>query len=235
MHRRPVALLALILLGVSACSSIGRPLPPPSEVAELMHGIPERPDYRLHVGDRLAIRFTYQPEQNRELPIRPDGRIRLAMAGEIVAEGLTPTELADAIEERVASRLRDPEVFVVVMGFGDRRVYVGGEVKRPGFIGVQDGMTPLQAVFAAGGFEEGAARDSVLYVLGTRSGGYAATRVDLDDVITNGTPETVRIAGNDIVWVPRSRIGNANEFVQLYIRNMMPIETRAGFTYPIFP
>jgi protein involved in polysaccharide export with SLBB domain len=227
--RRLVAALAVALAG---CSSVGPPLPPPAQVEALANPM-ERVEYRIHVGDLVEIDFPFQPAERVKLPVRPDGRISIPDVGDIPAEGKTTTELAADIKPLVSQRLRDPEVIVVVHEFGERRVYVGGEVKRPGFVKVQDGMTPLQAVLAAGGAEDGAELREVLYAAPGRDGQFHSTRVDLDDVVTNGTPEIVRLVGDDIVYVPRSRIGNANDFIQEYVRNMMPIETRAGTSVPL--
>jgi protein involved in polysaccharide export with SLBB domain len=224
------ALIVLCAFGiaVSACSSVGRRLPPPEETYALTSGPIDRGDYRLQANDRLHIKFPYQPRANQELPVRPDGKISLDVTGEIVAEGLTPHELEALIKEKAASRLRDPEVVVIVTGIGDRRAYVGGEVGRPGFVSVQDGMTPLQAVLAAGGFKDTAQKDSVLYIARGASGAYRASRVDLEDVLRNGVPETVRLMGNDVVYVPATRIANLGTFVEQYIRKVLPVDSRAG-------
>lgn len=229
-----VVLVGLLAVTVAACSSVGRPLPPSSQVMASLEAPPERVDYRISVGDHLNIKFPYQPRSDQELPVRPDGKISLDVTGEIVAEGLTPRELEGAIKERASRRLRDPEVVVIVTQIGDRRVYVGGEVGRPGFVTVREGMTPLQAVLAVGGFKDTAQRDSVLYIARDGRGDYQATRVDLDDVVKNGVPEEVRLRGEDVVYVPASRIANANLFVKQYIRDMLPVESRVGGTIP-FP
>jgi polysaccharide export outer membrane protein len=159
--------------------------------------------------------------------------ISLDVTGEILAEGMTPLELAEVIKERSARFLRKPEVVVVVTGIGDRRVYVGGEVNRPGFVVIQEGMTPLQAVMAVGGFKDTAQKKDVLYIARSSSGEYHASRVNLDAVVTNGVPEVVRLAGNDVVYVPATRIANAGIFVKQYIRDILPVESRAGATAPI--
>src|SRR5262249_36565871 len=86
------------------------------------------PDYRVQVGDELHIHFLYQPDNNDQLVVRPDGRISLAAAGEIDAVGLTPTELEKIIVEKSSAHLRNPDVTVVVTKVGDQHVYVGGEV-----------------------------------------------------------------------------------------------------------
>jgi polysaccharide export outer membrane protein len=223
-----IAVACTVGLGSSGCSSVGTgTLPPADATFARTQGIVARDEYRLRAGDRVHVKFPYQARANQEMPVRPDGKISLDVTGELVAEGLTPYELEELIRER-ATRLRDPAVVVIVTQIGDRRVYVGGEVLRPGFVVIQEGMTPLQAVLAAGGFKDTAQKDSVLYIARATSGDYQASRVDLNDVVRNGTPETVRLAGNDVVFVPASRIANANTFVKQYIREMLPVESRAG-------
>ena len=165
--------------------------------------------------------------------MRPDGKISLDVTGEILAEGLTPLELAEIIKERSSRYLKKPEVVVIVSAIGDRRVYVGGEVNRPGFVVIQEGMTPLQAVMAVGGFKDTAQKTDVLYIARASNGDYNASRVDLDDVVRNGTPEVARLVGNDIVYVPATRIVNAGIFVKQYIRDILPVESKAGASAPI--
>jgi len=179
------------------------------------------------------VKFPYHSARDQELPVRPDGKISLDVTGEIDAEGMTPLELSEVIKERSSRYLKKPEVVVIVVAIGDRRVYVGGEVNRPGFVTVQEGMTPLQAVMAVGGFKDTAQKSDVLYIARGAGGDYNASRVDLLDVVKHGTPEVVRLVGNDIVYVPATRIVNAGLFVKQYIRDLLPVESRAGATAPI--
>jgi polysaccharide biosynthesis/export protein PslD len=228
------ALLGALALGSSACSSVGKnTLPPPEEVMSRREGPVQRGEYRLLAGDKITIKFPFHSARNQELPVRPDGMISLDVTGEILAEGMTPLELAEVIKERSTRYLKNPEVVVIVTGIGDRRVYVGGEVNRPGFVTVQEGMTPLQAVMAVGGFKDTAQKKDVLYIARGAGGDYNASRVDLEAVVKNGQPEVVRLVGNDIVYVPATRIANAGIFVKQYIRDILPVESRAGATAPI--
>jgi protein involved in polysaccharide export with SLBB domain len=224
---------AALALGIGGCSEVGRKLPPADATYALTQAQVTRPEYRLQAGDRVSIKFPYQSRENQELPVRPDGKISLEVTGEILAEGLTPHELEDVIKQRSSRYLRNPEVVVVVTQIGDRRAFVGGEVGHPGFVTVSDGMTPLQAVLAAGGFKDTAQKDSVLYIARAANGNYQASRVDLEDVVRNGVSETVRLTGNDVVYVPATRIANLNTFVEKYIRNVLPVDSRAGMTAPI--
>jgi polysaccharide export outer membrane protein len=223
-----------LMLGASACTEVGgNKLPSPEEVMARQKGPVQRGEYRLMAGDKIAVKFPYHSARDQELPVRPDGKISLDVTGEIEAEGMTPLELAEVIKERSSRFLKKPEVVVIVTGIGDRRVYVGGEVNRPGFVTVQEGMTPLQAIMSVGGFKDSAQKSDVLYIARDASGEYSASRVDLQDVVKHGTPEVVRLTGNDIVYVPATRVANAGLFVKQYIRDLLPVESRAGATAPI--
>jgi protein involved in polysaccharide export with SLBB domain len=225
-----VVALACLALGIAGCAEVGRNLPPPEATYALTKGAVTRADYRLQVGDKLDIKFPYQSRENEGLTVLPDGKISLQVTGEILAEGMTSRELEDVIKERSAKYLRNPEVVVIVTALGDRRAYVGGEVGKPGYVDLADGMTPLQAVLAAGGFKDSAKKDSVLYIAHATNGDYQASRVDLQAVVTEGTPETVRLSGNDVIYVPATRIANVGTFVKQYIRDILPVDSRAGMT-----
>ncbi len=230
---RAAMVAAIVVLGLGGGTGGGGQLPPPPGTDAASQAAVDRADYRLQIGDRLNIKFPYHGRNNQELPVRPDGKISLEVTGEILAEGLTPVELQDVIKERSLRFLKNPEVVVIVTQIGDRRAFVGGEVGRPGFVSVADGMTPLQAVFAAGGFKDTARKDSVLYIARGSNGAYQASRVDLQAVVSDGVSETVRLSGSDVVYVPATRIANLNTFVDQYIRKIMPVDSRAGATAPI--
>jgi polysaccharide export outer membrane protein len=191
------------------------------------------PDYRIGIGDELHIRFLYQPDQNEQLPVRPDGRISLGAAGEVEAVGLTPAELSAIIVERSSRRLRDPEVTVVVTKVGPQQVYVGGEVARPGVVVLQPGMTPLQAVMQTGGFRPTAKRDSVVLITPSADGRFAASRVNMQQVLEDGVPERVRLRANEVIFVPKTWVGNMNEVVDLYVRGLFPALPRVGVGYSL--
>ncbi len=232
-HTLCAAATVVVALVVVGCSEVGHKLPSPDETYALTQAQATRPEYRLQPGDRINIKFPYHGRNNQELPVRPDGKISLEVTGEILAEGMTPPELEQAIKERSTRYLKNPEVVVVVTQIGDRRAFVGGEVGKPGYVAVADGMTPLQAVLAAGGFKDSAQKDSVLYIARGADGNYQASRVDLDAVVRNGVPETVRLTGNDVVYVPATRIANLGTFVKQYIRDVLPVDSRAGMTAPV--
>jgi protein involved in polysaccharide export with SLBB domain len=190
-------------------------------------------DSRLQPGDELHIRFTYQPEMNEQVPVRPDGRISLATTGEIGVVGLTPAELERLVEQRSSSRLRKPEVVVVVTKIAEQRVYVGGEVRKPGYVALLPGMTPLQAVVQSGGFRETAKLDSVLLLTPGPGGKFSAARMDMAQIVEDGVPERVRLHPGDVVYVPTTWIADMNIVVDQYVRGLIPALPRVGVGYSL--
>jgi protein involved in polysaccharide export with SLBB domain len=85
------------------------------------------------------------------------------------------------------------------------------------------GLTPLQAVMAAGGFLPTARLDSVVLV--RQNGGpesLLARKVDLGRVVHKGEPEQVMLLPQDVVFVPRTGIANANVWVRQHITDLLP-------------
>jgi polysaccharide export outer membrane protein len=232
---RAIVGVALALALAAGCGPRRPPTSTEMEAAALVPPAPETPgpNYRIGVGDELHIRFLYTPDNNEQLPVRPDGRITLGVTGEIEAVGLTPTELERIIVERASSRLRDPEVTVVVTEVGEQHVYVGGEVMRPGVVVLRQGMTPLQAVMQQGGFRPGAKKDSIVLITPSADGRFSASRVNLQQVVEDGVSERVRLRANEVVFVPKSWVGNMNEVVDLYVRGLIPALPRVGVGYSL--
>jgi polysaccharide biosynthesis/export protein PslD len=227
-----ILLIGVVLL-LNACArqtTVVVPLPPldtaqqPTEETEA--------EYRLQPGDLLRVKFLYHPELDLKVPVRPDGGVTLQVAGDVHAAGLTTTQLEKVIKERTSDRLREPEVSVMVAQLGDRKVYVGGEVRTPGFVIFRPGMSPLQAIVDRGGFTDTARIDSVLR-LSPAQGDYQGTRLDLSKPLEDGRTQGVRLAAGDVLYVPRTFIGDVNSFVRLYVRGILPIEPRvaAGTTF----
>jgi polysaccharide export outer membrane protein len=156
--------------------------------------------------------------------VQPDGNINLDAVGTIKAAGLTPDELGSLIVEKVANRLRDPQVAVTVAQYAPRKVFVGGEVNQPGPVLIQEGMTPLQAIFDRGGFKDTAQRDGVVLIRDAGSESPQIGRIDLFTSLENGKPEVITLLTNDVIYVPMSGIGRVNTWIRQHLREILPME-----------
>lgn len=89
--------------------------------------------YILGAGDRLQIELLDLPELSGEFTIGPDGTLFLPRLRSLQVEGLTIEELRLFLSEQFRPYVLEPEVFITPIGYRPVRVYVGGEVARPGY------------------------------------------------------------------------------------------------------
>ena len=190
--------------------------------------------YRLVPYDQINVRFPYHPEQDAKptgldpkatgIQIQPDGNITLDVVGTIRAAGLTPDELGKLIADKASNRLRDPQVIVTIVQYAPRRVFVGGEVNQPGPVLIQEGMTPVQAIFERGGFKDTAQKDGVVLIRDAGSASPQIGRIDLFTSLENGKAEDVTLLTNDVIYVPMSGIGRVSTWIRQHLREILPIE-----------
>lgn len=195
-------------------------------VANPVHQPPVERDYKIAPQDLITVRFTYHPEQDPKGPIavRPDGTITLDGLGSVRAAGRTPEELSKEIVAQSSKYLRDPEVVVSVSQFAQRRVYVAGEVKQPGMVEFHGQLTPLQAIFNRGGFTPEAQVDSVILIRDSGGPEPIIGRMNLFQTLEGAQPEKFSLVTNDVLYVPMSGIGRAEQWVRQHIRAIIPTE-----------
>lgn len=182
------------------------------------------PAYRFFPGDDVDVIVTSAPELTRTVTVAPDGRIQLPMIAPVRAADRTPEELEAALVTAYSAQLRAPEIDVVAKTYGSRQVFVGGEVARPGVYEMPAYVDALQAVSMAGGFLSSAKRDDVL-ILSRASGENSVRTVNLTTArIRQGVPEATALSRYDVVFVPRSRIGQVGLFMQQYVRDALPVQ-----------
>jgi protein involved in polysaccharide export with SLBB domain len=221
---RRIMVCALLVLGACSTAPIGQPL---TSVQ------PVQTEYRIHPGDVLDLKFFYNPELNETVLVRPDGRISVQLANEVVAAGLTPEDLRKNLIERYGHEINKPELAVIVRSFSMQRVYVDGEVFRPGMLPLSGPVTLQQAIAAAGGFLPTAKRTDVI-IIRQAEGSRVSYKVDMEEALKDDSP-AVFLAPFDIVYVPRSAVGEVNKFVDLYIRRNLPIGAGVGFGWTVGP
>ena len=233
MKKVIAAKFLFLLLLLIACTPVVKNPTPLSQ-----HSIQTSPyteqEYRIQVGDQLDIKFFYNPELNEQVTVRPDGRISLQLVREIMTAGLTPAELTDLLTKKYAKELKMPEVTVIVRSFGGHKIYVDGEVAKPGIVPLVGFVTVLQAISQAGGMKDTARRGEVIVIRHGTANKPIALTVNIEKVI-DGTDmrQDIPLKPFDIVYVPKSPIANVNVWVDQYIRKNIPIST--GFGYYLNP
>jgi len=79
-------------------------------------GVTKTP-YRLQVKDLVDVEFTFHPEMNRTVRVRPDGKISIPRKNDVMVAGLTADEARDTLRRSYSDLLRDPDITVTVREF----------------------------------------------------------------------------------------------------------------------
>ena len=220
-----LAASCIALLLASGCSSMRTDTLPNADSLRLSdeNGAMPELEYRIRPGDDLDVKFFYTRELNESPKVRPDGFITLQLVDDVRAAGLTPKELKDALVDRYAGHLKQPVVSVIVRSFTSFRAYIGGEVAVPQLVPLEGGLTPIQAIARAGGVRTSANLQTVVLIRKGAQGQPIPYQLDLsDDALAAGRRDArIALLPSDVLYVPRSRIANANLFVQQYISDLL--------------
>ena len=166
---------------------------------ELPMDLPAGPDYVLGPGDSLVVNM-WGAESNRlDRSIDRQGQIDLPEAGTIMINGMTIAQAQIAIQQSLSSQLQNEHVEISLGRLRTVRIYVVGDVQRPGAYDVSSLSTPLSALYAAGG---PTSRGS-LRLLKQYRGNELVRQVDLYDFLLKGVRSDVdRLLPGDTLLIP---------------------------------
>jgi polysaccharide export outer membrane protein len=216
MRRLTFAMLVVLLAGIDAASA-QTPQPPPARPPAtaapsapaatpadpvIPAGVKAPSDYVIGADDQLSIIFWREKEMSAEVSVRPDGKISLPLLNDIQAAGLTPEQLRLSLNEAAAKFIEEPTVTVVVRAINSRRVFVTGQVGKPGPYPLTAPTTVLQLLALAGGVAEYAKSEDI-QVMRTENGKTTNYRFNYKDV-TKGKQLTqnILLKPGDTVIVP---------------------------------
>jgi polysaccharide export outer membrane protein len=193
---RSTLLLALAAtLAVAGCTrrSTLPPAPPPDVMGTTTLG----------PGDVIEVRVYREQDISGMYQVGSEGDVVFPLCHRVVVAGVTPNGAADKFRECLAAGfIRDPQVTVVVKEYNSKKVFVFGEVQKPGALTYQDGMSIVQAVTVAGGFNRVAAQNATSVTRRVK-GQEVRIKVPVQDIALGKAPNFILEPG-DIVFVPES-------------------------------
>jgi protein involved in polysaccharide export with SLBB domain len=184
-------------------------------------------DYRLRSGDVIQLRFYNHPELSEgSLKVGPDGKISLQLLDEVLVAGLTTFQVDELLSRDYERHLTNVNITVGVQKYSGLKAYVGGEVGSPGFVSLEGNMSVLQAVLARSGFMETAKTENVILLRKGPGNRPVAMVVDLEPVISGEQIENdIYLMPSDIVYVPKTSIAKAGDFVTQYMRRVFMLDS----------
>jgi len=198
-----VTILVLAYI-ISACSSLTLPQATvhPSNTVDI-----STYKYLIGAGDVVNIFVWRNPEVSGTFVVRPDGMITTSLVEDIPVSGKTPTELARAIEEILATYLREPTVTVTVNNFVgpfSEQIRVIGEASEPKSINYTQQMTLLDVMIRVGGLTEFADGNDAILVR-VENGIQKQYEIYIEDLIKNGEiSANVDVLPGDIIVIPET-------------------------------
>ncbi len=182
--------LVVCLLSTGGCGGRARPpdLPPPRQVTT------------VGVGDVFELRIVGEDKLPTEYVVAPDGTVDLPYIHRLKVAGLEPQEISDQVRQRLMEEgiLTDPSVSVNIKAYNSKRVEVLGQVKKPGSLPLEPGMTLLRAISQAGGFNALADRGHVTIRRKVSSEQIRSATVDVKAILDNEIPDVPLQAGDSI-------------------------------------
>jgi len=191
-------------------------------------------DTPIETGDTLEVIIRRGAGEEKFVSVvQENGKISVGFM-EVDVRGATGALAEARVQEAAVPYMRQPHVQVLLKKkvLKVKRVFVFGDVKKPGMVPMQRHMTVLQALAAADSYQETALMEEVRVI---RGGDLANPRImmaDLARAFTYGDmTRNLALEENDIVFVPREHLGDASEAGKM----IMPIITSAiAPLYPVF-
>lgn len=158
-------------------------------------------EYKLGPGDVISVGvWGYEDLKNEELVVRPDGKLSFPLAGELTVQGMTSGELTAALTTRLGDYVKDPNVTVNVAKFRTTRVYVLGEVNKPGMYELEKQHNLLDAIGMAGSYTKRAAKKEIFVI--HKDNVDKPRKVNLLKLLKNGDiSQNVALNEGDVVYL----------------------------------
>ena len=179
-----------------------QPKPPAAKPAVPGTSVPVEAGFTIGPEDVLGILVWKDQEMSGDVTVRPDGMITLPLIRDVKAAGLTPNQRADRLQEAVREFVTDASVTVVVRQMNSRKVFITGEVARPGAYAIATSMTVMQLIAVAGGLNEFAEAKSIS-VMRVEAGKTRTFPFDYKNVANGKKPgQNIALKPGDTVVVP---------------------------------
>ena len=171
-----------------------------------------KPRFIIVPGDELSISVYRNEELNRRILIPPDGLIFFPLVGEIDVVNMSPGQIRKIITDGLSEYIVDPQVSVDPVVIRSQKIFVLGEVNRPGVFFIEGQMALIEALSKAGGFTKDAKSDKVLLIRGDMAAPELQT-FDVKSTLKRGDlTQNLYLQRGDILYVPPTYVSNVDRF-----------------------
>jgi len=173
-----------------------------NSVADIMQTLHSEEKFIIGHGDRLRVAVWGQQDLDVEVTVQPDGEISLPLVEDVQAAGLTVDALRKDLQERYHEFILEPTVSIIVREIRSLKIYVMGEVNKPGEYDLLSYTDVLQAITKAGGFTI-YAKKSKIEIIRTFGGQKIKTRFNYNQVLRGkNLQQNIPLKPGDVIIVP---------------------------------
>ena len=162
--------------------------------------------YTLQPGDLVEIKVFQEENMGRVVRVDGNSKISFPLVGTLSVKDCS-LEMAEArLVDRLKEYIKNPQVSILIKEYGNKTVYVLGQVKKPAAIQLppEKSSTVLEAITSAGGFTD-IANTSKVRVLRTENGKQTSLDVDVSQITKQGDKSLdIPLLPGDVIFVPQS-------------------------------
>jgi len=174
----------------------------PAPKAGVVNAVEVPVGYVIGPEDVLNVVFWRDKDMSAEVSVRPDGKITLPLINEIEAANLTPDQLREKLTTAAAKFVEDPNVTVVVKAINSRKVFITGNVSKPGAYPLIAPTTVMQLIAMAGGLHEFADSKNIIITRPENGKQVAFTSNYKDFLKRKNLKQNIELRPGDTVVVP---------------------------------
>jgi polysaccharide export outer membrane protein len=178
--------------------------------------------------------------QSKIAPVSPDGRISFPVIGAMHVQGFTVAQLEKQINESYAKQVRNLNCTLILLEIHHPKLYILGEVQRPGAYDIASVPNVLNALTLAGGFMRSGELEEIAIFRNEGLERPISFKVDIKTALKAGVSLTnIKLKPGDIIYVPKTRLDERNDIIEkVFTRGIwavVPFSTTLGASYSLNP
>ncbi len=180
-------------------------------------------EFTLGPGDKIDISVWRHNDLSKNVQIDPYGKIHYPFVGEINASGISIHKLRDILEKGLSEYYVDPVVNVNVTSVQSQKIFVLGEVSRPGIFSLYKPTSVLEVIAQSNGFTHDAKEENVLVIRGNKDAP-ELIKLNLKLAMKKGDlRQNISLQSGDIVYVPATHIANMSRYFEHLYKILRPV------------
>jgi polysaccharide export outer membrane protein len=195
-------------------------------------------EFNVKVAELKKAITTAARGQSKIAPVSPDGRISFPLIGGMQVQGFTVAQVEKTINESYAKQVRNLNITLILLEIHHPKLYVIGEVEKPGAYDIASVPNVLNALTLSGGFKKSGELEEIAIFRNEGLERPISFKVDIKTALRTGVSLTnIKLKPGDIIYVPKTRIDERNDTIErIFTRGIwavLPFTTSLGASYQL--